>query len=58
MDNDGDGDVYYNGAEDAVTINDMQRMPNSDSEDKFRGFERRHGVEMIKRRFFSEPPTY
>ena len=36
---DDDGDVYYDATEDAVTINDMQRILDTDSEQEFLGFE-------------------
>jgi len=38
-DEDDDGDIYYDGAEDAVTIDNVQRMLQSDSEQEFLGFE-------------------
>ena len=38
-DEDDDGDIYYDGAEDAVTIDDVQRILESDSEEEFLGFE-------------------
>jgi len=36
---DDDGDVYYDGAEDTVNVDDMQRLLDSDSEEEFLGFE-------------------
>ena len=36
---DDDGDVYYDGAEDAVTVDEMQHMLDTDSEDEFLGFQ-------------------
>ena len=38
-DKDDDGDIYYDSAEDAVTIDNVQRMLESDSEEEFLGFE-------------------